>query len=613
MKEKQEEYEKKYGKNIKNTNNQSYDEKKIINNTKKNNNFSGIYDNNKVYKFNKYSEESASKSKKYSTNCTLRENDNSNNNQNLRKEKQAKDIYYQTKKDININNVDNINNIDDKCKQNVNDNLINLYDHSNIDLKNNKIENATKTDNNCKSMIYHKFKINDYNFQNRKKDILYLKKGNNNTKSHEILFPQSENIKIEKNYNLSYYPTSHINNIHKNNLTISKEETQIIYNPNKKNQYYKQNETVSEKIQKLIKQKAYNNNNNHVSLSTKLNLDTNLSLSDESEKENESNIINNHIVQRNIDISQKTIFTIFNKNKKPLILAFDLENKIFSFQDYSDFGHFEENYLLSINNDDKNNNNNKNFGNLFITIDTNLYVITGKNYDKLFMFDSLKKTMVKLSNLKNNHSNGNLLNYENNIICLSGDFNKKVEIYSINRNEWNDLPEMMIERSNSSSFVINNKENTYILNAFGFNFPTKEYLNTIEYLIFNKKNSFWQYLKYNNPKLLLLNISNLFCINYEDNRIIIIGGNNEKEKYYNDKFMQILLDENDFKNNAIVEETGRKLKDANINKKYYFCQGCKTYCIEDKQEIFYAIFDSEYNCHLFQRSNLAHDIFYFNC
>ena len=97
------------------------------------------------------------------------------------------------------------------------------------------------------------------------------------------------------------------------------------------------------------------------------------------------------------------------------------------------------------------------------------------------MFDSIKKTMNKLCNLKNNHSNGNLLYFENNIICLSGDYNKKVEIYSINKNEWDDLPEMLKERSNSNACILNNKENKYILNLFGYNKRIFKYYRIFKY------------------------------------------------------------------------------------------------------------------------------------
>ena len=248
-----------------------------------------------------------------------------------------------------------------------------------------------------------------------------------------------------------------------------------------------------------------------------------------------------------------------------------------------------------------------------MTVENKLYIITGKNYDMLYMYDSAKKKMDKLSGLKNNHSNGNLLLYDNNIICLSGDYNKKVEIYSINKNEWNILPEINIERSNSSSCIINNK---YIITLFGYNNPSKEYLNSIEYLNINDKDSFWNYLKYSNPNLINLYISNSFCINFDEKKIIIIGGYNGKDNKYNDKFIQIIFD-NDFdyyKNsnqNIIIEESERKLKDININKKYIFSNnGYRKICKNNK--IFHEIFDSNYNCHLFQISNMSQDIYYFH-
>ena len=267
---------------------QNYD---VFNNNKNNYNFSGIYDNNKVDKFNKYNEESPSKSKKYSTNCTLR--DNENNNQNLGKEKQTKETKEtdnQSNKCLYVNNSDYINNnIDVKSKENENNiNLNNLNDHSNIDLNNNN-----------QSEIYNKFIINDYNIPIRKKNIYnsheinkYLNKGINHTRSCESLFPKNKNknIQIENISNISYYPSSQLTYDRKKCLTISREESQVIFRPlnRKVNKFFKPSETVSEKIQKLIRRKGQINKN-RLSLSTKLNLDTNLSLSDESE--NESNAI----------------------------------------------------------------------------------------------------------------------------------------------------------------------------------------------------------------------------------------------------------------------------------------------------------------------------------
>ena len=565
------------------------------------------------------------KNKLFNNNNILNETyDIKNNNNNIYNK-----ISKYNESNENYNNYENKNKINIpiyRIKNNGLDKDINnnKYYINYNNLSNNKLVNKIDNNNNIS-------KKNNNNYYLRKKenifkiekfDILIKDKDNKNknekknTSIYELqLTPSKINKKIEIQTlsHLSFYPISKKYSYTGSNNNISGqnvEHFQILTNfkNNKEKKVNKRIETVSQKVFKLINQKAKINSHN-LSLSSKLNLDTNLSLSLSEENDSQNDNINMNIIKRNIPISPKTIFTIYYNKEKPLILAFDIENKTFSFQDYSDFGNFEENYKLAINKYNYNKHNNINKGNIFITIDTNLYIVTGKNYDMLYMFDSTKKVVNKLSSLKNNHSNGNLLHYENSIICLSGDYNKKVEKYSINRNEWSYLPEMLIERSNSASCIINKKNNRYIINLFGYNSPTKEYLNTIEYLDINKEESCWKYLKYNNPNLIFLNISNLFCINFEDNKIIIIGGCNEKENKYNNKFIQIIFGDDNLEGNIIVEKSDRKLKDININKKYSFNNGYKFYS-DEKNEKYYEILDSELNCHLFQVYNMVHDIFY---
>ena len=563
-------------------------ERKINNNEYLFKGFPSIYDNNKLYKFAKYQ-----KGRKINI---------SEENKNKYK--------------IPINRNENINSYEDGNKSNFNHNLVNSklnkgFNDKNL-IKYNLNYNIPKKENNFE---IEKFDIIIQDKQkNRFNDKNYNK---NDIKIFELQLSPSnlnKNIEIQNLSNLSYYPTPKKFYNTTNNWPIKQnnnEQDKILDNSmNSKDKGMKdQRESVSDKIRKLINQKA-KTNSSYISLSSKLNLDTNLSLTEENETQNDNN---SNTIKRNIATSSKTIFTIFHNYEKPLILAFDIENKTFSFQDFSDFGNFEENYRLSLNNYE-NKNHNSNNGNIFITIGTNLYIVTGKNRDIFYMYDSIKKIIIKLCKLKNNHSNGNLLYYNDNnsIICLSGDFNKKVEMYSINKNEWTDLPEMIIERSNSSSCIFNIKENKYIINLFGYNSPSKEYLNTIEYLDLNKKNSRWNFLKYNNLNLISLYLSNFFCINYDDDKIILIGGYNGKSNKYNDKFIQIVF-EGDIKGNINAENIERKLKDIDMNKKYFFCNGNKYYYNKDKSEIFYEIFDSEFDCHLFEKPNMTHDIFYFYC
>ena len=600
IKERKNEYEKKYGKN-KNTfinKTKNIFQNQIKENNNKNNNYIKNNCLSKSLTFNKYKEEYISIPNQYINNNNSLENENN---------------YQNTKNEVNNNFVEQINSSKNSNNDNINQNSEYLNMQLNLD-KNNYLEKYNTNYNiSQKNNIFQieKFDISIQKEENKSNLI----KNDNNSNNQNYKFsstPSKINYTndIQNPSNLSPNYTNSKTNELMNNYMVSKEnnseQIKILSSPSIiKYDIKNKSETVAEKVRKLINQKAKNNN---LSLSTKLNLDTNLSLSDENE-EDHNDCINN--INRNISISPESIFTIYYKYEKPIILAFDIENKSFSFQDYSDFGNFEENYKLSLKANESENINND--GNLFITIDTNLYIITGKNHDMLYMFDSIKKTINKLCDLKNNHSNGTLLKYENNIICLSGIYNKKVEIYSIKKNEWNDLPEMLKERSDSSSCIINNKTSKYIFNLFGYNSPSKEYLNSIEYFDISKKDSNWRYLNYNNLKWISLNISNFYCINYDDNKIIVVGGYNGKENKYNQKFIQIILDkdENNLGNNIYVEETDRKLKDIDMNKKYNFNKGYKMY-YNKNNEIFYEIFDDNFNCHLFQASNIAHDLFYFN-
>lgn len=228
-----------------------------------------------------------------------------------------------------------------------------------------------------------------------------------------------------------------------------------------------------------------------------------------------------------------------------------------------------------------------------------------------YIFDSEKKIMNKLCKLNYNHSNGNLISYEHNLICLSGDFNKSVEIYNSEKNIWNIMPEMIKERSGSGVCIFNNK---YILNLFGYNSPTKQYLDNLEYFdMTDKLNPSWKCLECKN---FVLKIKNFFCIS-NNNKIIIVGGckynDNDKEKMkYNNNFIKIIFGEEnlDKNKNIKIEELIGKIKDINKNKNYLFYNGGKHF--DDINDINYEVFDDKYNCHIFKGMNNTHDIFYSN-
>ena len=350
---------------------------------------------------------------------------------------------------------------------------------------------------------------------------------------------------------------------------------------------------------------------NKSNLISKLNIDTNLSINNE-------NIYPK--LNKNIEISSKTVFTVYEYLDKIYILCFDFENRQFSLRDFADYNNFEQNYKLSLKSKDNKKGNRT--GNLFLMKGNNLYIVTGKNYDMLYAYDPAKKAMYKLCSLKNNHSNGGLISFnENSLFCISGDYNKKVELFSITKNEWNDyLSETLIERSNFSFCVTNQR---FIFLIFGKNYPTNEYLNTIEYydLKNNSKDSAgWKYLNFvNKDNLIKMNICNGYALNFNDNKIILLGGYNGLENKCEQYFTQIILaNEDDLQNNinnTIIERTERKFKDIDKRKKYYFNGGGNIIIennndLESNKKIYFSSFDNEFNCHVIQISNLAHDVYY---
>ena len=131
---------------------------------------------------------------------------------------------------------------------------------------------------------------------------------------------------------------------------------------------------------------------------------------------------------------------------------------------------------------------------LYNNISNRLYIIAGTNNDQLFIYDLNKDKIQTKSTLKNNHMCGSLLlllNENNDIkthlICLSGKYNKKVEIYNEENDIWDDkiLEEMPEERGDSYYLILNDN---YIYAFYGYNYILNKYLNDIVYydLINNK-------------------------------------------------------------------------------------------------------------------------------
>ena len=327
------------------------------------------------------------------------------------------------------------------------------------------------------------------------------------------------------------------------------------------------------------------------------------------------NLIKKLLKEKKSINNNKIIYTIYPLTNNQKLLSFDLDSKNFSLNNIntSSKDNFNENYLESFRKEESQ------YNSIFLFHKNILYIVTGKNSDIFYIYDKANDTMNKICNLKNNHANGVLVYYKNKIFCLSGKFNKKVEVYYDDTKTWEEINEMNIERSFFSACIIHDK---FIFCLFGYNNPTNKYLDSIEFCDIsnlNKEKLNWKYLKYKNNDLLNMNISGFVSMNYKDEKIIIFGGINGIEKRPMDKFYQVILDKNkNFESDKnYVEETNRKANNIYKNKCYYFTNAL--WRIDDNDSFdkvglnLYAGFDINFNAHVIRlKDKLIHDVYFFN-
>ena len=506
-----------------------------------------------------------------------------------------KNIFNKMKK---YNNTNNVSNNDKNIKYNKKNNSFKIS-RFNLTFYGFKNKNLTLID--IDELNYIKSQLREKNEEVSE----YKNKINSLLKEVELYKDEIKKLKLNKNHNIKNLWQKQNRYIYRKKSTDERKT----FNENnifKKDFKYKDLPEKNSQFKKFLKEeekrdsfinKDKDKDKNQI-LSKKLNIETDLNISKDTE------FLSSYFKKQNP--SDKCIFGISSVTKSKSFLCFDYMNKTFSFQDYADFGDFRENYLLSFENKDENSKNNNS---IFLVIERNFYIVTGENCDMFYTYNSLKRSINKLCGLGNNHSNGVLISYLNNIICVSGNYNKKVELYNQSKNEWRNLPELQVERSKFSACVLKNK---YLFVLFGYNFPTKQYLNTIEYLdLENYTKSSWKYLSYKNEKLLSLYISGTLSINYNDEKIIVVGGNNGKLNKPIECFYQIVISE-DFENDkkSYVEEVKRKLKDIEKNKVYLFNKGYNKFL--NKDNLYYMAFDDDLRAHIFQVNNMAHDVFNFN-
>ena len=264
-------------------------------------------------------------------------------------------------------------------------------------IKKPKINTSVKKNKNTK--IFNKLAIK------KESQIKFINKNDNNNKIiflKKIIYKQNNSIKLLKEQN--------------KNLIEKMRKMQ------------EENESILELINSIQSDIFLSNINNDINkigesyINPRVNF-INKCLSEPNKKNNFRHF------KENLLKSKKIIYTLYdNKN----ILSFDLINKKFNFipilnQEFIYSFNKEINTLYSYN-----------------IFEDKIYVISGYNNDLLFIYNIKENQMKKFSNLKNNHMFGSLFILSNNnkekekLICLSGKYCKKVEIYIEDGDCWND-------------------------------------------------------------------------------------------------------------------------------------------------------------------------------
>ena len=276
--------------------------------------------------------------------------------------------------------------------------------------------------------------------------------------------------------------------------------------------------------------------------------------------------------------SDKLIFKPFDSTH---FLKFDILNNNFQLVSFADYSNYTLNFIQE--------------NTSYLNLNGSVFIITGKNSDMFYFFNYKKRCINRLNNLKYNHTNCGLIKYDNKIICLSGNFTKKVETYDLKSNKWDDsiIKEMNQERSKSSYLLINN---SIIYAFYGYNFIQSKYINNIEF--YDVENNLWKEIIINN------NINGIIeHISYFDsnNNIIIFGGITENG--FNKNYYKINL-----KNNKLINIGLEKDNESNLlfNSQIILIRS------DLENENFLLCFDKKNNIHRFSQNEIINQIIVYN-
>ena len=237
-------------------------------------------------------------------------------------------------------------------------------------------------------------------------------------------------------------------------------------------------------------------------------------------KEEIFNIRNNNGIMisaenEDVDESKYTgmIYYLYGIDRNDYLHSFDINNKRW----------LEKKKIYEINLDDKSNTFKKDYqyeGTLLYNTLEGIYILTGENTDILYYFNSKTNMITKICKFNNSHNNGSIM-FDENSNCLYVFGGKKInscEYYSFNDKKIYKLPNLISDRANSSFIISNNK----IFGFFGFSYEKNDYVKTIEYIDFYKKD---RWFELNNIKLLkndiFFDVESISTMYYKHNKNLI--------------------------------------------------------------------------------------------
>ena len=208
----------------------------------------------------------------------------------------------------------------------------------------------------------------------------------------------------------------------------------------------------------------------------------------------------------------------------------------------------------------------------------------------------------------------------NSIICLSGWHNKRVEKYVNDevisnylkipknypkkiekqlKNTWNQLPELTIERS-ESTYVVFDK---FLYGFFGFNCPQMKYLDSIERI--NLDNPLmWELVSYKNDHHISTFIKSHASIQLNNNEVLFVGGYDGLNDCPIENFSFFNVKKNEY------YKSDRKFPDISKNHIYNFQKnGTSVPYIDIHNRLHLVAVDEKDVVHVVEAKTLQYDLF----